>query len=100
MVEKKLSEGLRCCVEGRCSSCDHWETEATTTCPGLLREAYEVAKKYEEVEDRIKRVLFQLHHVGGCGAQDDYSKGWDEAITEAIRIVEKETGIGIEEVLD
>ena len=34
------------------------------------------------------------------GATDEYSKGWDDAITEAIRIVEEETGISIADVLD
>lgn len=47
-----------------------------------------------------KRILLRLHEAGGCDAQDDYSKGWDKAITEAIRIVETETGIKIGEVLD
>lgn len=48
----------------------------------------------------VKRILLRLHEVGGCDAQDDYSKGWDEAITEAIKIVENETRIKIGEVLD
>lgn len=47
-----------------------------------------------------RRILLRLHGAGGCDAQDDYSKGWDAAITEAIGIVENETGINIEEVLD
>lgn len=47
-----------------------------------------------------KCILSRLHEAGGCDAQDDYSKGWDEAITEAIRIVEEETGTRIEEVLE
>ena len=45
---------------------------------------------------KAKRILLRLHEAGGCDAQDDYSKGWDEAI----KIVEEETGIRIEEVLD
>lgn len=49
---------------------------------------------------KVKRILSRLHEAGGCDAQDDYSKGWDEAITEAIRIVEEETGTRIEEVLE
>lgn len=47
-----------------------------------------------------RRILLRLHGAGGCDAQDDYSKGWDAAITEAIGIVESETGIRLEEVLD
>ena len=49
---------------------------------------------------KATRILLRLHEAGGRDAQDDYSKGWDEAITEAIKIVEEETGIRIEEVLD
>ena len=52
------------------------------------------------MEDKARRILLRLHEAGGCGAQDEYAKGWDEAITEAIRIVEEETGTRIEEVLD
>lgn len=69
----------------------------------LTRQAAENALAKTEkkgMEEKIKRILSQLHSAGGCGAQDDYSKGWDKAITEAIRIVEKETSIGIGEVLD
>jgi len=68
----------------------------------LLRSAGGSLQKWRErvKKKKAKRILLQLHEAGGCDAQDDYSKGWDEAITEAIRIVEKETGIRIEEVLD
>lgn len=53
-----------------------------------------------ENQEKAKRILLRLHEAGGCSAQDEYDKGWDEAITEAIRIVEEETGTRIEEVLD
>lgn len=52
------------------------------------------------MEDKARRILLRLHEAGGCGAQDGYAEGWDEAITEAIRIVEEETGTRIEEVLE
>lgn len=52
------------------------------------------------MEETARHILLRLHEAGGCGAQDDYAEGWDEAITEAIRIVEEETGTRIEEVLD
>lgn len=52
------------------------------------------------MEKTAKCILSRLHEAGGCGAQDEYAQGWDEAITEAIRIVEEETGTKIEEVLD
>ena len=52
------------------------------------------------MQEKAKRILLRLHNAGGCGEQDGYVAGWDEAITEAIRIVEEETGTRIEEVLD
>lgn len=101
MTEKKLSEELRHCLESdSCKDCIYYELETKLTCRGLLQRVHKAVKEYERMDDRIKRILFQLHSAGGCDAQDDYFKGWDEAITEAIRIVEKESGIGIEEVLD
>lgn len=50
--------------------------------------------------EEAKSILLRLHNAGGCDAKDERSKGWDEAITEAIRIVEEETGMRTEEVLD
>lgn len=50
--------------------------------------------------EKGKNILLRLHQIGGCDATDKYSKGWDDAITEAIRIVEEEMGISIVEVLD
>lgn len=52
------------------------------------------------MSEKGKNILLRLHQTGGCGAMDEYSKGWDDAITEAIRIVEEEMGISIAEVLD
>ena len=51
------------------------------------------------VKEKGRCILLKLHEAGGCGAQDEYATGWDEAITEAIRIVEEETGARIEEAL-
>lgn len=51
-------------------------------------------------KEKSGRILLRLHNAGGCGARDEYATGWDEAITEAIRIVEEETGTRIEEMLD
>ncbi|MBQ8133557.1 MAG: hypothetical protein IJ711_00070 [Lachnospiraceae bacterium] len=47
-----------------------------------------------------KKILRKLHEAGGCDAVDDRAKGWDEAISEAISIVEEATGVSIEEVLN
>lgn len=51
-------------------------------------------------DDVIKNILLKLHGVGGCDATDDWAKGWDQAISVALCIVKKETGIGIEDVLE
>lgn len=64
-------------------------------------ELREWLKQYEENEhQKIGRILLGLHNIGGCDAQNDYAKGWDDSITEAIKTVEKESGTRIEEVLD
>ena len=47
-----------------------------------------------------KNILLRLHEAGGCGASDDYTKGWDDAITRAIKIVEEETGVPISEAFE
>lgn len=65
-----------------------------------VKRILEAKERTVQFHPSAKRILLRLHEAGGCDAQDDYSKGWDEAITEAIRIVETETGIKIGEVLD
>ena len=51
-------------------------------------------------DDVIKKSAKKLHEAGGCDAQDDYSRGWDTGITEALDILLSATGYTIEEVLD
>lgn len=48
----------------------------------------------------VKRAAKRMHYAGGCDAEDDYSKGYDDAITIAIDILLEETGYCIEEILD
>lgn len=53
MKEKKLSEELRHCLDGRkCSGCDYYEVNSTLTCCALLQKAYERIKEYEEMEEK------------------------------------------------
>lgn len=53
MAEKKLSEELRHCLEDdACGDCQYWETETKQICKGLLRKAYEVVKRHEEMEEK------------------------------------------------
>lgn len=48
----------------------------------------------------VKRAAKRMHNAGGCDAEDDYSKGYDDAITIAIDILLEETGYCVEEILD
>ena len=47
----------------------------------------------------IKRIGRKLHEAGGCDAEDDYSRGYDDAITLALNILLEETGYDIEDVI-
>ena len=55
--------------------------------------------KLKKHEENALEILRELHKAGGSDAQDDFSKGWDEAITESIRIVERITGISVEDAI-
>ena len=50
--------------------------------------------------DVIRKSAKKIHEAGGCDAQDDYSRGWDAGITEALDILLSATGYTFEEVLD
>lgn len=53
MAEKKLSEELRHCLEDdACGECQYRKPETKFTCRGLLQKAYEVVKRYEELEEQ------------------------------------------------
>lgn len=47
----------------------------------------------------IKEIGRKLHEAGGCDAEDDYSRGYDDAITLALNILLEETGYGIEDII-
>ncbi|MCI9418335.1 MAG: hypothetical protein HFI82_13285 [Eubacterium sp.] len=54
MAEKKLSDKLRQCLEGKtCGECPYYEKKTKVTCSGLLQKAYEVVKRYEEIVDKL-----------------------------------------------
>lgn len=51
MEENKLSEELRHCLEDdNCGDCQHYKPEINFICRGLLQKAYEVVKRYEEIQ--------------------------------------------------
>lgn len=51
--------------------------------------------KKKGVAEMIDRdVLWEtIHAAGGCDAQDEWSKGWDAAITEVLQILEEQTDV-------
>lgn len=53
----------------------------------------------DSLEGKVKRILSELHRAGGCDEKEKSPGGWDGAMTEAIRIVERITGVCVEEVL-
>ena len=55
--------------------------------------------KLKKHEEQALQILRELHKAGGCDAADDFSKGWDEAIGEAIKIVSNITKISIEDAI-
>lgn len=59
MAEKKLSEELRHCLEDdACGDCPYHEPKTKFICKGLLQKAYEVVKRYEEMEKNGRLRIF------------------------------------------
>ncbi|MCM1237285.1 MAG: hypothetical protein NC489_45025 [Ruminococcus flavefaciens] len=50
--------------------------------------------------DIVKEAAYAIHQAGGCGAEDGYAKGYDGAITVAVDILLKKTGLNIDEVIE
>lgn len=48
----------------------------------------------------VKSAIRKIHNAGGCDANDEYSKGYDDAITVALNILLEETGYVLEDALD
>lgn len=55
---------------------------------------------YDAIRADLRGMLRKLHEAGGCGASEEWSKGWDAAITEAINVVSDAVGISIEEAIE
>lgn len=46
----KLSEQIKRCLDGGgCKECEDYESGSRLTCPGLMKKAYETAKKHEDM---------------------------------------------------
>lgn len=50
--------------------------------------------------DCDRKAAKKIHEVGGCDATDEYSGGYDDAVTLVLDILLKETGYVIEDILD
>ena len=66
-------------------------------CRGLAFWNSKIKRKCSE--GVIKKIGRKLHEAGGCDAEDDYSRGYDDAITLALNILLEETGYDIEDVI-
>ena len=54
----------------------------------------------KEFKSKVMRAANKIHNAGGCDAADEYSRGYDEAVTLALNILLEETGYVIEDILD
>ena len=52
------------------------------------------------LRETIKRIVRKVHELGGTDANEEYSKGWDNAIGCSLKIIEEETGVSIDEILN
>ena len=48
----------------------------------------------------VKRATKRINDAGGCDVKDEYSKGYDDAITLVLNIFLEETGYVLEDALD
>ncbi|MCM1500258.1 MAG: hypothetical protein NC124_17485 [Clostridium sp.] len=48
----------------------------------------------------VKKAAKKINNAGGCDAEDEYSRGYDDAIAAALNILLEETGYSLEEILD
>lgn len=68
---------------------------------GMFGREADIAADEDFVSGRlVKRAVRRIHNAGGCGAEDDYSRGYDEAIELALNILLEETGYGLEDILE
>lgn len=55
-------------------------------------------RKADEVrKETVREILNYLHDLGGCGAKDDFIKGWDAAIDGAYKDISCKYGVEVED---
>lgn len=57
-------------------------------------------KKIKTDKNPVIKAARKIHEAGGCNATDDYSRGWNEAITFALNTLLDETGYTVEDIID
>ena len=88
-----MCENSRRCYE-LCGSC-YGEKDNFYGCKGFAESFYNAGyRKAEEVRKETARECLKiLHSIGGCGATEDYSRGWDNAINEAYKEIADKYGV-------
>ncbi len=74
-MEKKLSEELKQCLEGKtCGECLYYELDTEVTCPGLLQKAYKAVKEYEEMDGLYAEKCRELAAVKKTNTDEIFEK--------------------------
>ncbi len=58
-----------------------------------------MAAKLKKHEENAIEILREFSKLRGDGGEDDFSKGWDEALNETTKVVERVTGISMEDAI-
>ena len=59
-----------------------------------------IMRSDKEFKSKVMRAANKIHNAGGCDAADEYSRGYDDAISLALLIFMEETGFVIEDIVD
>ena len=80
-----------------CADCGKWITWLNKD---QLRLANRQIECHNNEIHKYKEILHSINELGGCGASDDYSKGYDDGISSALNKIEEITGISVESVIE
>ena len=59
-----------------------------------------IMRSDKKFKSKVMRAANKIHNAGGCDAADEYSRGYDDAISLALLIFMEETGFVIEDIVD
>lgn len=97
-MNKKIEEMARltCPMQCDCKECWAYKNCAFIYDANILYKAG--YRKADEVrKETAREILNYLHDLGGCGAKDDFIKGWDAAIDGAYKDISCKYGVEVEE---